>query len=203
MKQCDASNLWIRLTSTWICVFYVPSVCVRVCVHLLYICTSKWGRKVCTVLEIGRCWRGHAFHSWQVLMLQIYSLQDLLPITTRNNVSPLDWCKKHQRASRRNAIATALQKSLMWWLWNEVSHDYVNAIVSHFCSFSVFFLILVWLILISVSVPTLLTQNQSFVLLPIITAVALCNCSPNTGYAAVYEMSDVFLCLFCFEIVLI
>lgn len=139
MKQCDASNLWIRLTSTWICVFYVPSVCVRLCVRLLYICTSEWGRKVCTVLEIGRCWRGHAFHSWQVLMLQIYSLQDLLPITTRNNVSPLDWCKKYQRASRRNAIATALQKSLMWWLWNEVSHDYVNAIVSHFCSFSVFF----------------------------------------------------------------
>lgn len=45
--------------------------------------------------------------------------------------------------------------------------------------------------------PTLLTQNQSFVLLPTVKAVAFfCNGLPNTGCAAVYEMSDVFLCLF-------
>lgn len=50
--------------------------------------------------------------------------------------------------------------------------------------------------------PTLLTQNQSFVLLPVIIAVALCNSLPNTGCAAVYEMSDVSLPFF-FLIVLI
>lgn len=44
--------------------------------------------------------------------------------------------------------------------------------------------------------PTLVTQNQSFVLLPEITAVTFGSDSPNTGCAAVYEMSDVSLCLF-------
>lgn len=110
-------------------------MCASVCTSTLHL--YVWVRE--EGMYCIRDWEVLAFHSWQVLMLQIYSLQDLLPITTRNNVSPLDWCKKYQRASRRNAIATALQKSLMWWLWNEVSHDYVNAIVPHFCSFSVFF----------------------------------------------------------------
>lgn len=54
--------------------------------------------------------------------------------------------------------------------------------------------------LICVSEPTLLTQNQSFVLLPKVPAVAVGNGLPNTGFAAVYELSDVgFFCLSFFS----
>lgn len=47
-----------------------------------------------------------------------------------------------------------------------------------------------------VSVPTLLTQNQSSALLPLKKNLKKLFFSGNTGRAAVYETSDVFLCDF-------
>lgn len=43
IKWCDVTNLWSRLITTWICIFYVQSVqCV--CVYFTFVCVCKRDR---------------------------------------------------------------------------------------------------------------------------------------------------------------
>lgn len=107
------------------------------------------------------------------------------------------WLMEEVKCSRglcRDAIAVPLQNHLLWQ-WNEVFCHWVyncNLLTLLSLSFSC-----VGVLLICISVPTLLTQNQSFVLVPKIMAVAVCSRLPDKGCAAVYKMSDFFfLCLF-------
>lgn len=85
---------------------------------------------------------------------------------------------------------------LLFSEWGVFCHRVCKKKIANCITFLVFkclFLNYVWLMPICVSVPTLLTQNQSSVLSPKrdFAAVAV----GNTGRAAVYETSDVFLCL--------
>lgn len=137
-KLCDITNLWNRLTTTWICIFYVQSVqyvSACVCVCLLYICVYVREKAVyasvcartciCTVL-----WKGGYISILvriHILFLKGADVTDL----QHTDFSPYhhekydfkemfldDWCKKWKcwRASRRNAIATALQIT-EWGVW--------------------------------------------------------------------------------------